>query len=59
MRNLRRKVCAALDSAVENFDIDKMYGMKDDERTKLSPSVLDALQCAFNAVFDVRFTLYV
>ena len=53
MVNLRAKVCDALDGAVENLDVEKMYDIEENERSRLNQSTLEALQCAFNAVFDV------
>ena len=38
---------------MENFDVDKMYGIEEVERTRLCRSLLEALQFAFNVVFDV------
>lgn len=54
MTNLRTKICDALDGAVENFDVDKMYDIEENERARLCRSTVEALQFAFNAVFDVR-----
>ena len=51
--NLRTKVCDALDGAVENLDVEKMFGIEENERCRLNRSTLEALQFAFNAVFDV------
>ena len=55
MVNLRTKICDALDGAVENLDVEKMYDIEENERNRLNRSTLEALQFAFNAVFDVSF----
>jgi hypothetical protein len=57
--NLRTKICDALDGAVENLDVEKMYDIEENERSRLNSSTLEALQFAFNAVFDVSFIGFV
>ena len=56
MVNLRAKVCDALDGAIENLDVEKMYDIEENERNRLNRSTLEALQFAFNAVFDVSLS---
>ena len=59
MINLRTKICDALDGAVENLDVEKMYDIEANDRGRLNRSTLEALQFAFNAVFDVRCDLII
>ena len=40
---------------MENLDVEKMYDIEENERNRLNRSTLEALQFAFNAVFDVSF----